>query len=168
MDPKSQINAWFKNFEHRFDKAIPHIVAETATEYFKDRFKKQNWDNKPWKELSPGYAAKKTRGQNRILTRTGALQASIKPAVVSPQRVVISAGNSRVPYARAHNEGLSIRGIAEVRSYTNRNFMGKGKAVKIKAHSRAFNVQMPRRQFMGHSQFLNAVLMERIKNAYNR
>lgn len=167
MKYEQQINAWFNNFEHRFDTAVPNIIAETAVEFFQDSFKKQAWDGVPWQPLSPKYAAKKTRGKGRILTASGILQRSIRPSVVRPERVRISAGNSKAPYARVHNEGLSVRGTAKVRAYTNRNFMGKGKPQKIRAHTRAFNYTMPRRQFMRHSPFLNQTLINRLTKAFN-
>lgn len=96
------------------------------------------------------------------------LQASIKPAVVSAERVVISAGSPKVKYARAHNEGLRIKGVANVRSYMNSNFMGKKKKVQIPAHTRSFDFKLPRRQFMGHSKYLNQAIMERLTKAFNK
>lgn len=168
QNAQNALNSWFAQFEHRFETTVPNIVAETATEYFKDRFRTQEWDGKPWQALSPAYAAKKARGRNRILTRTGALLNSIRPSEVNQNRVVISAGNVKVPYARAHNEGLRITGVRNVKSYTNRNFMGKGKPVKIKAHKRQVNYQMPRRQFMGHSVHLNRLLIDRLTRAFNQ
>jgi len=101
------------------------------------------------------------------LTRTGQLSASIRPSVTTAARVVISAGSSSVPYARAHNEGMRIQGVAKVSGFTNRNFMGKGKPVQIKAHTRKINFQMPRRQFMGPSRYLNARLIERLTKGLN-
>lgn len=168
MKYEQQINAWFEKFEHRFETSVPNIVAETATEFFQDSFKKQSWDNVPWKALSAKYAAKKTRGRGRILTASGILQRSIHPSMITPNRVRISAGNSRVPYARIHNEGLTVKGTAKVRPFTNRNFMGKGKPVKIKAHTRSFSFTMPRRQYMGHSKFLNPIIKDRLIKAFNK
>ena len=168
MKYEQQINAWFNNFEHRFNSTVPNIIAETAVEYFQDSFKKQAWDNVPWQPLSPKYAAKKSRGRGRILTASGILQRSIRPSVVNANKVRISAGNSNVPYARIHNEGLTVKGSAKVRAFTNRNFMGKGKPQKIRAHTRAFNYTMPRRQFMGHSKYLNQILINRLTKAFNQ
>lgn len=168
MSYEKKLNDWFSRFEHRMQSGVPNIVAETAVEFFRERFTKEEWDKKPWPALSPDYAKKKTRGKGRILTRTGMLQASIRPAVVKPGRVVISAGSSKVPYARPHNEGLRIKGIAKVRSYTNRNFMGKGKPVKIKAHTRSYDLQFKRRQFMGHSKYLNQAIIDRLTKAFNQ
>lgn len=168
MNYQKKLNDWFSKFEHSMEVGVPNVVAETATEFFKERFHKEEWDRKPWPALNPEYAKNKTRGKGRILTRTGMLQASIRPAEVSAVRVVISAGNSKVPYARVHNEGLRIKGVAKVRAYTNGNFMGKGKPKKIKAHTRNYDLQFKRRQFMGHSKYLNQAIIDRLTKAFNR
>ena len=167
MDYQKQLNDWFSKFDQRMEVGVPNIVAETSVEFFRERFKSEEWDKVPWPNLEPKYAAKKTRGKGRILTRSGILQASIRPAEVNPQRVVISAGNRKAPYARVHNEGLRVKGIAKVKSYTNRNFMGKGKPQKIKAHTRNYDIQHKRRQFMGHSKYLNQAIIERLTKAFN-
>ena len=168
MDYQKKLNDWFAKFEHRMESAVPHIVAETATEFFKERFRTEEWDKVPWPNLSPGYAAKKTRGAGRILTRTGMLQASITPATVSAERVIISAGNAKVPYARIHNEGGRIRGIRNVRGYHNSNFMGKKKRVQIQPHTRKVDYYMPQRQFMGYSKYLNQEIITRLTKAFNK
>lgn len=167
MSNIQRINTGFSRFDDNFRAIVPNIIAETANEFFRDRFKQENWDWVPWKPLSPKYAAKKTRGRGRILVRDGILLNSIRPTTVSPSRVVITAGDSRTPSARVHNEGLAISGVQQVRSFTNKNFMGKGKPVKIKAHQRRVNFKMPKRQFIGTSPYLNAVLKERLTLAWN-
>lgn len=167
MDYQKKLNAWFSKFEHRFDSAVPRLVAETAAEFFQDRFKTQEWDKVPWPALDPKYAAKKTRGKGRILTATGKLRGSITPTVVNARRVVISAGSAQVPYARVHNEGLRIRGVANVRGYTNTNFMGRGKPVQIKPHSRRYDIQFKERRFMGHSKYLNRAIITELTAEFN-
>lgn len=168
MEYQNKLNAWFAKFEHRMNAAVPNIVAETATEFFQDRFKTQEWNGVPWPALNPKYAAKKTKGKGKILTQTSALRGSITPTQVNSQRVVISAGSAMVPYARVHNEGLRVRGIRNVRGYHNNNFMGKGKRVQIQPHFRKVDFKMPRRQFMGHSKYLNQAIIERLTKAFNQ
>lgn len=167
MDYRQQINEWFKTFDQRFEVAVPEMIEETATKFFKDRFKTQEWDQVPWPALNEKYAASKRFGRGRILTAEGHLTSTIRPTVVNANRVVISAGSATVPYARIHNEGLRVTGMVKVREHNNRNFMGKGKAVKIRAHNRSMNYQMPQRQFMGHSPFLNAILIRRLTALFN-
>ena len=167
MNNEQKINTFFHRFDSSFTAIVPNVIAETATEFFKDTFKHQSWDGVPWPALNPIYAAKKTRGRGRILTRNGLLLNSIRPSHVAANRVVISAGNSKVPYARAHNEGLRISGIRKVKTYTNTNFMGKGKPVKIKAHTRTVNYKLKQRRFMGHSPLLNQTIKSRLAAAWN-
>ena len=62
-------------------KSLPKLVAEEAAEYSRRRFAEKNFDGKPWKPLSPHST--------------------------SQEKVVIGAGNSKVKYAKAHNEGFS-------------------------------------------------------------
>ncbi len=168
MNAQQQINDWFNRFEHKFETAVPTIIAETATEYFQEAFNKQAWDKTPWEPLNKKYASKKTRGKGRILTASGILQRSIRPTEVTANKIVITGGNSKTPYARVHNEGLRVSGSRNVRNYTNKNFMGKGKPVKIKAHTRTVNYQMKQRQFMGHSIYLNQAIRDRLTLAFKK
>ncbi len=164
---EQNINNWFEKFDHKFDVAVPNIVAETAVEFFQDRFKTQEWDKKPWKPLKPKYAAKKTRGKGRILTAAGILMRSIRPSTVKPSLVTVTAGSTKVPYAKIHNTGGQVKGAFKVRSFTNSNFMGTGRSVKVKSHTRNVNYRMPKRQYMGHSKFLNAILIDRLTRNFN-
>ena len=166
MNYAQQINDWFQNFEHRFEARVPSIIARTAVEFYQERFKTQEWDKIPWQPLSPAYEARKTRGKGQILTASGALARSIRPSLVTAEKVIISGGSAIAPYAKIHNEGLRVQGVVKVRSHMNRSFMGKGKQVQIKQHSRTMNYQMPKRQFMGHSPFLNQILRERLINSF--
>ena len=87
-------------------KSLPKLVAEEAAEYSRRRFAEKNFDGKPWKPLSPHYHP--TRGT--LLVRSGALLNSVRVVSTSQEKVVIGAGNSKVKYAKAHNEGFSCQG----------------------------------------------------------
>ena len=84
-------------------KSLPKLVAEEAAEYSRRRFAEKNFDGKPWKPLSPHYHP--TRGT--LLVRSGALLNSVRVVSTSQEKVVIGAGNSKVKYAKVHNEGFS-------------------------------------------------------------
>ena len=77
------------------------IVAETATEYYKERFREKAFDGNPW---AP---AKVPRRNGSLLIDSGNLLGSIRPAYVGRDKVVISAGNDKVDYAQVHNEGFT-------------------------------------------------------------
>lgn len=131
---------------------MPNIIAETAVESFIDNFQRQSWVGQPWQPLSPKYLRKVTRSSGRILTRTGNLQRSIRPAVVSAGLVRISAGSAKVPYARAHNEG--VQGVQSVRSFSRKS------GQSVKAHTRKMN--LPRRQYMGINPATNTLIRDRM------
>lgn len=61
---------------------------------------------------------------------------------------------THVPYASLHNNGERLRVIKYVRAYHNNNFMGKGKRVQIKAHTRKIDAVYPTRQFIGPSKLM--------------
>ncbi|MGL4331274.1 MAG: phage virion morphogenesis protein, partial [Bacteroidales bacterium] len=130
------------------------IVAETATEYFKSAFRTKSFDGNPW---AAPRVPKKT---GSLLIDSGALVNSIRPVIVSMDRVVISAGNEKVDYAQIHNEGDS--GSISVPEHTRRT---KKKDVKVRSHTR--NVNIPQREFMGNSKELNSLIYSRIEGFVN-
>lgn len=103
-----KINLWFDRFDQKF-AGFAGVIAETAVEFYRERFEQQNWEGQPWQPLNPAYAKRKTRGSGRILTATGILAGSIWPSEVSVSRVRISAGGRKAPYAKIHNEGGTIK-----------------------------------------------------------
>lgn len=123
------------------------IIAETATEYFKQRFSDKDFDSNPWNTDT-----KKVKTTGSLLVDSGAMLNSIRPAIVSKTEVVISAGDSKVDYAQVHNEGFV--GNVTVPAHTR-----KGHAVK--SHTRAVNI--PQRQFMGNAKELVTDIMKRIE-----
>lgn len=157
-DNKRKIAEYFANLEAKVRDQVAPVVAETAVEYFKESFTTKGFDGIPW------LPTKRAVSRGSLMVRSGALVNSIRPSVVEPDRVVISAGSSKVPYARVHNEGLHVTGTANVRQFTRRQ--GK-KQTTVKAHSRKIDFQMPQRQFMGHSAELNRRIMARIKSIFN-
>lgn len=135
------------------DRIIPEaaeIVAETATEYYRETFRKKAFDGNPW---TPARVQKRT---GSLLIDSGAMMNSIRASTVTPEKVVISAGNEKVDYARVHNEGYS--GLVSVPAHTRRTRHGN---VNVRRHTR--NVSIPRRQFLGDSAELNDRIHEKIE-----
>lgn len=120
------------------------IISETATEYFKMTFRTKSFDGKPWRRT-----VKKT---GSTLVESGNLMNSIRPAEVSEKRVVISAGNEKVPYARVHNEG----GVQYVKPHHRTSV--KGKRYRV----RGYSYKAWQRQFMGYSKELMDIIENRI------
>lgn len=132
------------------------IVAETATEYYKERFKEKAFDGNPWAPT------KVPRRNGSLLIDSGNLLNSIRPAYIGRDKVVISAGNDKVGYAQVHNEGYS--GSVVVPAHIRRT--RKYGDVNVKEHTR--NANIPQRQFMGESDELATKIHERIEKAINK
>lgn len=149
MDIK-ELNKYLQSLPEEIMEDAADIVAETATAYYKGTFRSKEFDGNPW---APAKVPKTT---GSLLIDSGALVNSIRPAVVTPQKVVISAGNSKVDYAQVHNEGFS--GTVAVPAHTRKT---KHKDVPVKAHTRKANII--KREFMGDSNELNEQIHARIE-----
>jgi hypothetical protein len=168
-----EIDDFFDNLTNEFfRKQVPKVIAEKATIFFKERFTTKEWDGNPWPET------KKPVSRGTLMVRSGALVNSIQPKTVSSEKVVISAGNEKVNYARAHNEGETIeipitpkmRKFAwamhykEVGNDKEANSAWRGLALTKKEK---LIVKLPMRRFMGPSEKLNDVLFNSLKEAFN-
>lgn len=150
---KQEIDRLQDEFKALFDKYAPTIAGKTAVSYFKKNFQNEAWGRVKWQEVkrqTPGTAAYKSasrhhpaRTTREILTGdTGDLGRSIEVKAVSKGQVVIWTApsafvHSKEPYGRVHNEGLRA---------------GRGKGFI-----------MPKRQFMGESEELNALIISEIE-----
>lgn len=170
----SEFDKTLKAVERAY-RTLPDKAGTVAVNFFKNRFREQNWiDNhtEPWKRRKR--RGKKDSGR-AVLTKTGRLRRSIRKGTLTPDYVVIE---TDVPYARAHNEGF--RGTVNVRVHkrSRTGMVNKGKhgtgiySVKtrkermrtlrvrevtnthwVQSHTRRMNI--PRRRFMGPSTYLN-------------
>lgn len=178
-----------RNLERNFKaalKRLPRIIGNEGKNFFLDSFTRQGWQGasfERWPARKASKWGKKGRGRKgrAILIQTGRLRRSIR--VISQTTDLIGWG-SNVPYARAHNEGLRLGLIQNVKSYTRMQRMagvasrfGKGRQyemggsmslktrraikpkpvitqVTVKAHKRHIDQRIPRRQFMGNSPYL--------------
>lgn len=170
--PEAQLNQFFQKQNRFFSKDIPAIISKTSVEYFKESFRAKSFDGKPWPSLSKRYKPK--RGS--MMVRSSKLMNSIRDTETTATKVVISAGNSRVPYAKIHNEGGVIQKAARsetfVRNRYTRGAKSKafgglglykkgtkaGQGLTFKAHQ----INMPKRQFMGYAFELNERIIRRI------
>lgn len=131
-----------KDIKKKLDIDIPDYLATYTKMVFTENFKKQGFDDgtnierwKPRKDQlrnnrkskSPLGKSTLTRWTHPILVKSGALRDSIKIKEKNSKRIVII---SNLPYSKIHNDGLM--GLA----------WGK------------YPFQMPKRQYMGHSEGL--------------
>ena len=148
----SEFNNFLRSLPDSVLDDAAHIVAETAQEYFKESFTRKAFDGNPWE------AARRPKRTGSLLIDSGNLLNSIRPAFVSPERVVISAGNDMVTYAAVHNEGY--RGPVPVAAHKRERPKGSGNFFNVRAHTR--HVDIPQRQFMGDSTELADIIHDRI------
>lgn len=161
---QQNLQDWFANFEHRMNSEVPSILAETATEFFKESFVTKSWDGVPWSDT------KKPVSRGSLMIRTAQLMGSIRPSHVSADKVTISAGSSKVPYAKVHNEGGLIPRKPRSETFQRNRFSSgkqKGKFKGGTTSGQGFTFKessftMPKRQFIGHSANLNIIIAKRL------
>lgn len=141
---KQEIDRLQDEFKALFAKYAPTIAGKTAVSYFKKNFQNEAWGRVRWQEVKRRMdpRVKGAKASRKILTGdTGDLARSIEVKAVSKGQVVIwtapSAFGSKEPYGRVHNEGLRA---------------GRGKGFI-----------MPKRQFMGESEELNALIISELE-----
>jgi phage gpG-like protein len=135
--------------------AVPDLIAETATQYFRARFNEKSFAGKPWAPL------KKGKNTGSLLVESGNLVGSIFPAYIGRDRVIISAGNDKVPYAQVHNEGFT--GPVTIPAHTRTSKKGK----KYDVGSHTIQQKIPQRQYMGKNDELAGIIHDRIVDHLN-
>ena len=145
-----KIDKLLENCMEEIMQGTAQIVAETSVEYFQDTFRHKAFDGNPW---APPRVPKRS---GSLLVQSGALLNSIRPVLVSPERIVIAAGNEKVDYAQIHNEGF--KGSVTVPAHIRHTRRGDQ---TVRQHSR--NVNIPRRQFIGNARELETELQKRIE-----
>lgn len=165
-DSNADLDRFFRKFGQYFDSTVPAYISNTAREYYRNSFSRKAFDGKPWPAVSKTYRPK--RGS--LMVRTSKLMNSIKEAERSPDKVVIAAGNSKVPYARIHNEGGVIKRGARSETFIRTRNKKTGKFSKIRNRQsgqgfsfRKSSVTIPQRQYMGYAKELNLQIIARIK-----
>jgi len=147
-----ELNQYFATLEGELMDDIPDIIAETATEYYKESFKLKEYDGNPWEPL------KKPKKKGSLMITSGNLMNSPHPTEVSREKVIIQAGNDKVPYAQAQNEGFT--GQVNIPAHSRRT--RKGNTAEVKAYT--MNQNIPQRQFMGKAHQLLKMIHERLED----
>lgn len=171
--------------EQHFKRVLqyaPFLLGNMAVNFFLDRFRYQNWlgeTTEPWKPRKKvtKWGRKNDSGRS-LLIQTGRLRRSIRITSVHFNKVTIG---SDVPYARAHNEGVRLGLIMQIREHerkltklgivarkqlkTKSNItFGRVETgtTTVQAHKRRVNQNIPRRQFMGNSPVLEKQLQRKL------
>lgn len=186
MADLKSLDQFFKSLNEYGRRAVPRIIAEKATEHFKRRFTTKEFDGTPWPQT------KKIVKRGSLMVRSGKLVNSIRPKTVSMERVTISAGSSKVPYAKAHNEGETITipvtdkmrrfawamyykeagaGVKTNKAGATYQSVGVGKKANpwkglALTQKKTLTVKLPKRQFMGKSNALNKEILESLQKEF--
>lgn len=147
---KIEIGKILENQMEEILQGTAQIVAETSVEYFQNTFRTKKFDGNPW---APPRVPKRS---GSLLVQSGALLNSIRPVLVSSERIVIAAGNEKVDYAQIHNEGF--KGSVTVPAHIRHTQRGDH---TVRQHTRRVNI--PQRQFVGDARELETELQTRIE-----
>lgn len=152
-----------------FMSRAPHIVGQEAVNFFKESFEKQGFTDTGFTPWEPRKTETPQTSGKKILSGVPLLSGSIHE--VSANATTVTIGTD-VPYAQIHNEGGDIN--VPVTEKSKKYFWAmyaRTKNPKYKAMAMtkktAFNVSMPKRQFMGHSETLTNNLLTFFKNKIN-
>jgi len=138
----------------KVQKQMPTKMGTLAVRFSKERFQQKNWldrTRQPWEK-------RKRKDRGTLMNRTGRLKRSIRKIEVGKDYAIIG---TNVPYAEAHNEGLTIKKTVSVKKHTRKR---KGSSGEVKAHTRKMNLKLPERRFIGDS----AILERRIERLVER
>jgi len=154
-DFASMKDGWLLYLKH-----MPTVVGETAVNFFKDSFNRQGFIDKGFERWTP----RKDKLVHKILMKSLYLQNSIQVIEASHNRVEVAlVTNTKYNYAQIHNEGGTISANIPITA-KNRKFFwymfsktndSKWKAMALtKKESFAMSAVIPKRQFIGQSEFL--------------
>ena len=162
-------------------KILPRIIAQEAVNFFKDRFREQGWKYttlKSWKKRKSNPRKRTGRG---TLIDSGKLRNAIHAEKETFKKVVIV---NDMPYAAVHNEGFHGRvhvsahtrskskmykvkqTSLKTRKTTTRKQRLRTGSVNVSSFTRKMNI--PQRQFMGNSEFLNLKIDREILRIIDR
>ena len=157
---------------------LMQYAATTAVNFFKERIVYgRDINNIPFKKRSDKRWGKETRPNRAILVDKGILKRDIQKLDVREDYAIVGTTRISAPYAKAHNEGFKGTVTQHVKPFT-RNRYGKEKrgtgvfnvktrkertrthtvvtgSVQVKGFTRRIKQNIPQRQFMGNSPFLD-------------
>lgn len=156
---------------------IPREVKNIGITFFKQRFRSQGWLDTGFHPWAKRKKVDKRRPGRNILMDRGKLRNSIRGKVKNGDIVF----GSDAPYAKIHNEGGTITIPPRTQILTFKRFKGgkkKGKtqfarnnqnaSFSQKVQNKGGTIKMPKRQFMGHSYYLDVKIKGLINNHIKR
>lgn len=126
---------------------LPPILGNEVVNFAHDNFDRQSFNGIAWqKRKNPTKWGKRDDEGWSLLIQTGKLRRSIRVSQILQDRVIITAGGADVPYAKAHNEGVSGMVEQNVKPFTRRS--KKGKLHGVDGFKRTIYQNIPKRQFI--------------------
>jgi phage gpG-like protein len=146
---------------------LPTWAGNAALNFFKDSWRRGGFIDSRFERWPQRKSGQDGRG---ILVKTGALRRSLRLRVGKAWVEIYTS----VPYAQAHNEGDTI--VQTVTARQRRYFWAMhAKAKRMgtpdadlwrrMALSTTITIKMPKRQFMGHSKFLERRIVLHVERA---
>lgn len=146
MPVKHSINhkVWIKNRQD-VAKQAARVAAVVAREFAKKNFADQQFNDVGSTKWQP---RKNNRDSNRaLLVKTGFLKRGFRTVVRGTRSAVIN----NAAYANIHNQGGKITGTHNIRQHSRRGGT-------VRQHTRTVNITIPKRQFIGNSHVLHALI----------
>jgi len=184
MAVHSTFSSAFKVLYRKIDKVksdLPTVLANEGTKFFVSNFDLEGFTNVGFSAWKPR-KVKPKKGNKKILVQSGRLRRAVSKSVTekSFKRIVWRVNKSEVPYAEVHNNGeivsrkphkrtATIKSKIKTASFKNGKLRHSTKTISLmgaRHNVSASTFKMPRRHFMGKSEFLNKRFKLRIKEAY--
>jgi phage gpG-like protein len=142
----------------KYLQSLPIVVSETAVNFFKDSFNRQGFIDKAYERWTP----RKDKLAHKILMKSLYLQNSIRVIEANYDRIEVGVSGN-IEYAQIHNEGGKITASIPITAKSKKFFWymfkktedekWKHMALTKKTHFQ-MSATMPKRQFIGSSEFL--------------
>lgn len=162
------LNKDLKSIEAFFN-TLHDYVGNAYVNFVQDNFSQQGFTDDtftPWQPRKKKEIARITKKGKEIekpnratLVKSGALRRSIRYKIMPMGNKKAIYVYSNIPYAEAHNEGLTIQATITIKAH---NRQANGKTYGVKSHKRKVNIPMPKRQFMGESKAFNDTVIDYI------
>lgn len=154
--PNYNLEVWDKKFDALIEmqSKIMKDINYYLLEYFQSSFTTKSFNNKQWK---------RSKNNPNTLIDSGTLKKSIKTVQLTDDLIHIE---SDTPYSAIHNYGGTIRITDKMRKFFWAQFYKtKNDSWKWMAISKASNITIPERQFIGIPNTLKQDI-EKILNKY--
>ncbi|HAT3998570.1 TPA: hypothetical protein I9Y90_000052 [Elizabethkingia anophelis] len=130
---------------------LPAICGEEMVDFTLENFEMQGFQGETFQEWpqrkNPTKWGKKDDSKRPLLVKRGKLKASIRIISIKENEVIVGAGGTDVPYAKAHNEGFEGKVTQNVGEHTRKTKTGD--KINVSAFTRTINQKIPKRKYIG-------------------